>query len=430
MLKLGLARREITPRQPVALAGFADRKGNFNEIAQPLYVRAAAFAQPEQRSKVVILVADIIWWGPDTVQAMMSQWPDREWQLILHATHSHSGPVPSKNFSRLLGEFCQDWHDYLIQQSIAAAREAISDLQDISTIESTQGVLNFAIQRRRADRNGNIIMAPNFAGPHSTELNILRFLGTGGSTRAIFFHYPCHPTTMGDNIISAEFPGLACQLLEQDQQAAMVFALQGFCGDQRPALIQGDRFYRGTTSDVEYLANLIRTEVSVLLQQQLVSHSSDKLQFFSSRQQLPQQQQQSASDLNEIISHNAVDSIKYDWAQQLFAGRQCPPELVIQGLQLGEDICLLSVNAEVVLPYSELLKPFFKSYRRFLPLGYTQGMIGYLPTAKYLQEGGYEADGSNYYFLLAAPFAAAVESCVIRQSKEIAERFLRVQVGY
>jgi len=43
------------------------------------------------------------------------------------------------------------------------------------------------------------------------------------------------------------------------------------------------------------------------------------------------------------------------------------------------------------------------------PIGYTNGMIGYVPTAKQIDEGGYEALWSTEYFLMPAPFAHEVE---------------------
>jgi hypothetical protein len=38
-----------------------------------------------------------------------------------------------------------------------------------------------------------------------------------------------------------------------------------------------------------------------------------------------------------------------------------------------------------------------------LPLGYSNGMVGYVPTAAQIAEGGYEGDSSSVSFGLPAP---------------------------
>ena len=44
-----------------------------------------------------------------------------------------------------------------------------------------------------------------------------------------------------------------------------------------------------------------------------------------------------------------------------------------------------------------------------LPLPYSNGMIGYVPTADQLSEGGYEASESTKFFGLPAPFDPSLE---------------------
>jgi hypothetical protein len=82
--------------------------------------------------------------------------------------------------------------------------------------------------------------------------------------------------------------------------------------------------------------------------------------------------------------------------------------LEITRLELAENLILAAFNAEMVVQYGLFIKDRFN--RRVLPLGYTNGMIGYVTTAEQLAEGGYEPCGSTPYFNLPAPFAAGTEA--------------------
>jgi len=45
--------------------------------------------------------------------------------------------------------------------------------------------------------------------------------------------------------------------------------------------------------------------------------------------------------------------------------------------------------------------------------GYSNDVFGYIPSARVLKEGGYEADGSVVFYDLPAPFAPSVEEKII-----------------
>jgi hypothetical protein len=67
----------------------------------------------------------------------------------------------------------------------------------------------------------------------------------------------------------------------------------------------------------------------------------------------------------------------------------------------------LGVDAEVVVEYGLYVKALSQGH--VLPVGYCHGSLGYIPTARQLAEGGYEADGSTPYLLLPSRFAPEVE---------------------
>ena len=79
-------------------------------------------------------------------------------------------------------------------------------------------------------------------------------------------------------------------------------------------------------------------------------------------------------------------------------------------LDIARDLVLLTFNAEMAVNYGLFVKS--QSQRRLLPLGYTNGMIGYVPTAKQLSEGGYESNESFFYFGLPSPLHCSADALV------------------
>jgi hypothetical protein len=81
--------------------------------------------------------------------------------------------------------------------------------------------------------------------------------------------------------------------------------------------------------------------------------------------------------------------------------------LKINWLKLVEGLSLLTMNAEIVVEYGLFVKRQLGG--SVLPVPYSNGMIGYVPTAGQVAEGGYEARDSLLYFGLPAPFAPSIE---------------------
>jgi hypothetical protein len=57
--------------------------------------------------------------------------------------------------------------------------------------------------------------------------------------------------------------------------------------------------------------------------------------------------------------------------------------------------------------------------------GYSNDVMGYIPTAKMLQEGGYEPVGSTLAYGLPASFAPEVETAVLAEVNAAVQRVMR-----
>lgn len=77
---------------------------------------------------------------------------------------------------------------------------------------------------------------------------------------------------------------------------------------------------------------------------------------------------------------------------------------------LAQNLGILTFNAEMVVEYGLFVKQQLGG--AFLPLAYSNGMIGYVTTERQLAEGGYESRDAFRYFGMPGPFAPSTESRV------------------
>ena len=91
-LRAGLARIDITPTTPVMLAGYASRKELSQGVHDPLFARAVAFEQDQQR--LVLVAVDNCGFYNATAEplrrAVLTASGLKPSELFLCATHTHS----------------------------------------------------------------------------------------------------------------------------------------------------------------------------------------------------------------------------------------------------------------------------------------------------------------------------------------------------
>lgn len=419
MLLLGTAKVNITPSQPVPLGGFASRLelGACQGISHPLYARILCFEfdTADGKSTSAILVsADLLWWGSQMVDAFKQRIRERcnVDTVILHGTHTHSGPQIWDGFSEYGGSVDLAYIAELEAAVLQGAEAAMSDMEPV-TVEIGRGQCDIAINRRRAADDG-IQIGPNSNGPVDRELTVLRYKsGADDRVKALLVHYACHPVVTSDNLVSSEFTGVAMERLEQAiGDGAICAYLQGSCGDINPREMGGD-------AQVVKLGYQLASDVNQVLAGDMRRAASIHLRSVRTSVALPLQTLPEREYLASLTDDSGVMG---EWSRKLLAGREGIPAsmtLEMTGLALAEGFALLAMNAEVVVEYGLYLKA--ASNKAVVPLAYSDGMIGYIPTARQLEEGGYEPIDSTYYFGLPAPFAPEAEG-ILREALDVVAR--------
>lgn len=416
VLQLGLATIDITPENPVPLAGFIHRQGPYIGVAQPLTARVFLFEQRDDDGnsrRALLISADLIWWGPERVPSLKrrirERWNIPEDAVIFHATHTHGGPQTTACLLPEIGQPDPDYLQYLDERVLQAVGEAAERIEPVS-VERGLGDCRIGINRRKIV-DGLIAFMPNPDGLIDPDVTVFRFRAEDGSTRALLVHYTCHPTTTDDLRVSAEYPGVAMRLIEQELGPGTVAAfLQGCCGDIRPALVREDAFYRGTDDDVRVLGARLAAEVSAVLRRPMEQLQPCRIQAERSTVDLPFQR---VPSLAELEARQDEPDISGAWSRMLLAQpERLKPTIPfhIQGLTLADGLALLAMDGEVVVEYGLWIKQRFDG--KLMPLPYSNGMVGYVPVAHQVAEGGYEARDSCPYFGLPAPFAPSLEELI------------------
>jgi hypothetical protein len=430
MLRLGTAKVDITPNVPLELAGFAARKnwGPAKEVASPLYARVFYFdsdfapgTMSDRSDSVVLISADVLNWGKPLVPELNERLKRATGvgEVILHATHTHSGPIMNLGEHRMPDTVLAGYYAELERKLIQAVRAAKADC---GAVQGERGEIACRIGMNRRRRAGDrIVIGPNPDGVTDPQLTVIRFRTAVGTVKGVLAHYACHPVVTMNNAFSAEFPGAAMARVEQAVGGGVTAAfLQGACGDINPSLNGRMLGGSGGMQEIEQIGMQLADCILRVLDGPMaaLSHGGIRVETVCAR--LPLQPLPSDDTLRELSGRQ--DWIG-DWSRTLLANPQLlvgDTVLQMTGLKLAEELILVACNAEVVVAYGLYLKE--RSDNRALLIGYANGMIGYLPTAVQLAEGGYEAHDSIYYFLLPAPYSPEVEPIMKAEMDRLYER--------
>ncbi|MBP1993102.1 neutral/alkaline non-lysosomal ceramidase N-terminal domain-containing protein [Paenibacillus eucommiae] len=441
-MRFGSAKVDITPPLPIPLAGYASRKADFEGISRPLYVRACLFHQigdTGETSKALMLQADLIWWGTERLQdlsrVIQEKWDIPAQHIVYHASHTHGGPQTTRRLNPMLGRLKEEYVLYLERKVEEAIQLAHDNLEPVRMERGTGECPGISINRRNW-RDGSVVSAPNPGGVNDTEVTVIHFViesaakadGTDamdgadrrdGRTKGVMFHFTCHPTSTGANRITSDYCGAAMEVLDQVLGEGVSCFIQGCCGDIRPRLLneEEDAFRAGSEDDIGRSGEMLARTVLDILQGPLTPLAPSEIRVWSTQADLPYQRVPSMEELQADMEDSET---RAEWKLLLRTdpGRLMPSgTLHLQLLQVAEGLAFLAMDGEIVVEYGLWIK--LLSDNQVLPLGYSNGMVGYIPTARQIHEGGYESVSSIPYFGYPAPMVPQIEENIRSGIREL-----------
>ncbi len=230
-MKLGLARKRLTPIVGTPLAGYGARRGapstgvHDDLFAKALVLRASG-------KTLAFVSCDLVGISAELRRLVLERLDDclgPNSHLLLCATHTHSGTgalAPGALSRLVLGAFDEKVLESTVQTIAEAIKAASKVLQPVAVEFFKHEVEGFNRNRRRPE------------GVSDKELCLLRFTDPEGTPLALVANFACHPTALGPEnlLISRDWPGAFEDRLAELSGAQLVLFTEGGSGDQRPQL--------------------------------------------------------------------------------------------------------------------------------------------------------------------------------------------------
>jgi hypothetical protein len=227
----GAASRMITPaldEQPIFLAGFQNNR-RATAVHSEVYARALALRLDEQA--FVLVVCDLIGLGRPDVDDIRAALAARgvQAELVVACTHTHSGPDtiglwgPAPDASGVDAVYLAT----LKKTIVALAEEALTFCCPVKLRCATTTLPGYIANYRTP-------------GLVDDELTALQFEKPDGEIVATLLNLACHPEVLDEtsSVISADYAGAACQLVEAAVGGMAVHVAGALGGMLSPALAQ------------------------------------------------------------------------------------------------------------------------------------------------------------------------------------------------
>ena len=385
------AKIDITPTTPQWLMGYGARQST--TVHDRIYHRVAAL--DDGTTQVFIIASDLCLFSPTVYDEVCAELkkelglePKQIWWTV---THSHSTPEvgPPGMYDVLLkGRSDHPWnreyHAFVKSQLIAGVREAKSKLAPARLALGT-GMARANINRRARDVDGRISLGLNPDGPTDRQVGLIRLERTDGSPICFIANYAMHGTVIGGTSmeISGDGPGIVSAYVEEKLGATTLY-VNGAAGNMAPIYTTQQDIKRSHIG-----------EFRVLLGDRIIE---------ANRTLGP-----GGADVKLWLADTAIETPRKDglgWSDELkdygakSSGGADLVRIPLRVLRINDAVlwgspvelfCEIALRVRAESPF-----------RHNFYFGYSNGWLGYLPTAQAFREGGYEPKTS--------PFSEQVEA--------------------
>ena len=410
----GVAAVEITPREPVWMSGYGNRSGPSQGVAMPLKAKALAL-QDEQGGRFVIVTSDLIGLSRPAAERIADRARKRfglsRESLLLNSSHTHTGPAVADNLPLMqpptaeLAAGTSRYMQYLENQVVAAIGAALDDLRP-AELSYHLGEATFS-QNRRQTVDGAVRLGDNPGGLTDHSVPALRITTPDGTLRAALFSYVSHNTTLTGSHMEfhGDYAGAAQQAFERDNPGAVALFALGCAGDQNPR-------ERGTVE----LAEKHGRELAGAVAKAFAGRGEPVRGVLRSRLERVTLELETPPDHDEWTRRaREMDGPEQQLAQYFLEKGETPSsyDYPIQVVALGDGLTLIALGGEVTVGYALELKRRLGAGSTWV-LAYSNDVPSYIPTAKILAEGGYEAERSQTWYGMPSKWKPSIEETILK----------------
>ncbi len=419
--KAGVARRIITPDYHMWLAGYASRKGPSQGKIHDVWAKALAL-EDKDGNQAVMISTDLSGISKPISDKIRDQLHEKlgleKHQILLNSSHTHSGPLLEREGMHtytvteadlvLIHRYTQELMAHIVDVVV----QAFDNMQTASVF-SANGVARFQVNRRN-NVESTLLKQSELHGPNDHAVPVLKVLDSNGSLVAIAFSYACHPTVLSINQWSGDYPGFAQIELEKAHPGATALFFQGAGGDQNP-------LPRRTVPLARQYGRTLAAAVDRVLEEDM-QELAPELRTNYREIDLDLNPPPSVSELQHFCEE--VQGYYRRWGEKMLGKIEAEvtfPKAYKYPLQVWRigDQSIFALGGEAVVGYAIQLKEIF-GHGVFV-MGYTNDVMGYIPTATILHEGRYEGATSQFASGLHGTWTYNIESKIMGTLVEMAK---------
>ena len=439
MLKVGTSRVDITPPIGMPHANWGSSVHLVAEgIDMNMYCYIMYVESKDSKNKVTILDFDLCSMSEEidgmARDAVISSLDIPRENIRICMSHTHAGPPYSKDNLSGAGwitegvELINPYYDSFPEKISKAVSEAVSSAVDCN-VSYGNGRSDINVNRRPADSNGNLFTGRNWDGPVDHSVDVIGFDDVNGASVATIVGYACHPHILGpeNRLISPDYPGHMRKTVEEIIGGRCLF-FQGFAGNQGPIhTFVGDvevarkagkilgleaskvRMSMDPFEREEKLVEIVPAGADLGMYEDVpINEPNDDLLISNTYVDLPtldfppyeeasKVYELALDELKKARESGNQDEIKKMVSSAKRANHTRRNSLRSQGgkiniwiqtIKMG-DIILQGIQLEPFIEYGNKIKSLNPNKKVVLS-GYSNGLLGYLPTAIAYEEGGYE----------------------------------------
>lgn len=441
----GFSKIDVTPDEPVRLAGYGNRETANVGVDASLFVRCLALrpldrqpaaaddaaaaptveATPSDRL-VLVSIESIGTPGAMTreiARVLEERHGLRREQVVFSNTHTHTGPDLASELSNIFGKPLTEaeeaaglrYRKRLHEAILEAVAAALDDVAP-AALDYASGQVTFAANRRVLTDGiwSGFGVQPD--GPVDHSLPVLRVTDpASGRVRGLVFNYACHCTTLGGdhNRVHGDWAGVAAVRLETAYPDAVALCTIGCGGDANPEP-------RGTLAMAQAHGETVADEVRRVIadpMRRIDAAPEARFDYAALSFDLPTQE-----ELRQRLQDRTPQTRRH--AQQLLEVYQREGRLPatypvpIQAWKFGDQLTMVFLGGEVVVDYALRLKRELEDSELWVT-AYANDVLGYIASERMRSERGYEYDRSGVYYGLPGPWAAGTEDFLIGRVKTL-----------
>lgn len=435
-VQVGAASINITPSVGTWMGGYSARDHGATDIHDDLYAKILVFSDGE--TKAAIVTCDLVGITEEStaaVRALVEEQTDIPGShVMITCSHTHSGPTTRE--WRYDAPFNNAYMREL-ERKLAGGVQVANRRVQPAVGGLGAGSFPLAVNRRLTT-DGKTEMRANPKGVVDHTVAVLRFDTEDGAPLATTFHYSCHSTSMGASnyAFSADYSGGAKAFVEQTYGDGHTAAfLLGCCGNTRPNFTSdGSRFRSATFEELESVWRGLGAEV-VNVRESIDCAPLEGVAVAHRVVTVPLREIPDASFYKEALetetwpdTHERINRDSLKWVRNRVADYDSgnlllEPKAEIQVIRVG-NLIFASFPGEVFIEFGLAVQERVKAELGLeaLHVELANGMIGYVPTAEAIPNGGYEVMAYRHGAQSPAGYSGDAETLFVETALELARQ--------